>query len=340
MAGKDDHLYAMQWPMRVYKLDRDGKAAAWEEPLRPATLPGKGSGTCTVEKLSPHISAVPVSETGLPHGMGIRSDGHIFIFAAAHCGNRPPKALHEYLPSGRQLTKDPVIWKVSDAAVGPRFDAAGNIYVAEYVRPKGKYYPGEFETLLGPVKGRLGDGVQGETASMYGSILKFSPKGGMVHIPAEKDVREPYDGTPKLDASMKTTDVDYYARGQLHPIKLTGAEWMHFGVSHIGVQSCTCENITFDVDEFGRVFYPDTNRYRVTVLDTAGNEITHFGGYGNADSCGPDSRDPAAAQPEIAFSWLVGVGATDKYVYTGDSINRRMLRSKIVYAAEETCPVR
>ena len=38
-------------------------------------------------------------------------------------------------------------------------------------------------------------------------------------------------------------------------------------------------------------------------------------------------------------SWLVGVAATDKYVYTGDSINRRMLRLKLTYAVEETCRV-
>jgi DNA-binding beta-propeller fold protein YncE len=357
MAGLDDHLYAMQWPMRIYKLDRKGKPVAWEEGIRPKSLLGKGGKQFPIKSQPAHISAVPVSETGLPHGMGIRGDGHIFIFAAAHCGNRPPKSLHEYLPTGKQLTDNPIIWKVSDAAVGPRFDAQGNIYVAEYVRPKGRHYPDELVKALGPMKKRENDGLRREAASMYGSILKFGPTGGMVHIPADKKVPEPYRGTPKLDASMNTISAEYFSRGDLHPVKVTGAEWMRFGVSHIGVQSCTCENITFDVDEFGRVFHPDTNRYRVTVLDTAGNEIAHFGNYGNAESCGPDSpvvdpktgkvrpRKPGEklespfAKPEIAFSWLVGVGATDKYIYCGDSINRRMLRLKLTYAAEETVPV-
>jgi hypothetical protein len=125
--------------------------------------------------------------------------------------------------------------------------------------------------------------------------------------------------------------------GRLWPIKVTGAEWVHPGVSHVGVYKCTCENVTFDVDEFGRVFFPDLNLFQVRVIDTAGNALTKFGGYGNADSCGPDSKDKALAAPEIAFAWLVGVGATDKYVYAGDEINRRMLRTKIVYAAEEGC---
>jgi hypothetical protein len=33
----------------------------------------------------------------------------------------------------------------------------------------------------------------------------------------------------------------------------------------------------------------------------------------------------------------VGVGATDTHAYMGDSCNRRLLRAKSTYAAEETC---
>ena len=69
----------------------------------------------------------------------------------------------------------------------------------------------------------------------------------------------------------------------------------------------------------------------------AGNFIARFGKYGNEDSGGPNAK---VAKPEIAFAWVVGVAATDKYIYTGDSINRRMLRSKIVYAAEEKAEIK
>ncbi len=75
------------------------------------------------------------------------------------------------------------------------------------------------------------------------------------------------------------------------------------------------------------------------MLDTNGNALTHFGGYGNADSRGPDSKDKSLAKPDIAFAWLTGVGVTDKYVYTGDSLNRRMLKLKMTYAAEESCAI-
>ena len=121
---------------------------------------------------------------------------------------------------------------------------------------------------------------------------------------------------------------------------VVGAEWIHTGISQVGFVPCNCETTRFDVDEFGRVWFPDLNLFQVRVIDTNGNALTKFGGYGNADSCGPDSKDKALAAPEIAFAWLVGVGATDKYVYAGDSLNRRMLRSKIVYAAEETSEIR
>ena len=147
--------------------------------------------------------------------------------------------------------------------------------------------------------------------------------------------------------------------GRLVPIKVTGAEWIRMGISHMEyayLGGCNCENVRFDVDEFGRVFYPDLQRFRVGVLDTNGNPITHFGGYGNAESKGPDSpvvdaatgrlRPPRKgersrlAQPDIAFAWMIGVGVTDRYAYMGDSMNKRLLRAKLIYAAEATCAVR
>ena len=132
----------------------------------------------------------------------------------------------------------------------------------------------------------------------------------------------------------------YYAGRMQKPLKVTGAEWIAFGYSHVEVSSCICETTRFDVDEFGRVWYPDLCQYQVRVVDTAGNPILNFGNYGNADNCGPDSKTTELAEPEIAFAWLIGVGATDKYVYTGDSINRRMLRCKITYAAEESVAIK
>ena len=140
------------------------------------------------------------------------------------------------------------------------------------------------------------------------------------------------------------------------PLNPNGAEWVHPGMGHVGLFRCNCENATFDVDEFGRVFFPDFHLYRIRVIDTNGNALTHFGGYGNAESRGPESPvvdektgqlRPAKkgekspyAEPDIALAWPVGVGVTDKYAYIGDSLNRRLLQVTFTYAAEETCGIK
>ncbi len=344
VPAPDGNLYGLKWPMLFLKYDHNGKPLAWEQPdHRPFKTDGFAG------KYPAHASFVPVSETEYPHTLGVRpSDGHLFVMEPATPGNRPPKMVREYLPTGKLVSEAPVVWKVSDGAIGPRFDAAGNIYIAEVVRPTDWPYPPEFDRAF-PKKIELNktrpSGAQDVTANMYGSIVKFGPKGGIVDFRIGSDlagcmVPNPFKGEPKLDPALRKTDVAWYACTMLRgPEKLIGAEWVHPGISHVGMQACTCENVTFDVDEFGRVFFPDLNLFQVRVIDTNGNALAKFGGYGNGDSCGPESRDKTLATPEIAFSWLVGVGATDKYVYTGDSINRRMLRAKIVYAAEESCPI-
>jgi hypothetical protein len=175
---------------------------------------------------------------------------------------------------------------------------------------------------------------------IYGSIVKFSPKGGTVDYPSSQRGKTsqqrmdptgppPYDGEPKLDPSLKRQEVMFYRQGRLRTAGVVGAEWIHTGISQVGFVPCNCETTRFDVDEFGRVWYPDLGRFCVVVLDTNGNQITQFGGYGNANTT-----------DKLAFSWLIGVGATDRYAYMGDSLNRRLMRAKLVYAAEETCPVK
>jgi hypothetical protein len=162
---------------------------------------------------------------------------------------------------------------------------------------------------------------------MYGSIVKFLPRGGTIHW----DDKNPFAGEVRLDPALRTIDAAYYksGSGRLSPIRITGAQWFRSGVSHVDLIACNCENIRFDVDEFGRVFYPDLGRFRIGVLDTAGNDVAHFGRYGNADS----------PPGEIAFGWLTSVGATDRFLYAGDSLNKRLLQIPLEYAADATVAV-
>lgn len=166
----------------------------------------------------------------------------------------------------------------------------------------------------------------------------------------------PYSGEQKLAPGLNTIEAQHYYGGT-RDAKVIGAEWIHPGHGHIGFTRCNCESATFDVDEFGRTFFPDTAGFQVSVIDTAGNAIGTWGGFGNENCMGPESPvvDPKTnklrprrsddpqdlkspfAEPELGFSWLLGVGVTDRNAYFGDSLNLRLLRAKLVYAAEESC---
>jgi len=339
VPGPEGVLYSAAWPYHLERLDRNGKPAPWKKGTYPNQVISKGKPLTIGPK---HKKAaglyLPVSMTFMTHTLGVRGDGRLFMFDPGYPGGRPPKALVEVLPSGERVKKDPVIWCVSDTAVGPKFDPQGNIYVAEQIRPAGEPLPPEFAKIVGPVKAgtRVPEDVKKTVCTIYGSILKFTPKGGMVHWGNKHLVKR--FGQPRLEPSLKTVNALYFQQSgsKFGAVKVTGAEWMRLGVSHVDLVYCNCENTRFDVDEFGRVFYPDLGRFRVAVLDTNGNAITHFGGYGNADCAGPKSKYP---KPAMAFAWLIGVGVTDKYAYMGDSMNKRLLRAKLVYAAEETCTI-
>ncbi len=165
----------------------------------------------------------------------------------------------------------------------------------------------------------------------------------------------------KLPAGMKKEKVGAYKRkdGAI----LQGALWWRPGFSPVGDMGpaggghhCHCTASDFDVDDFGRTFAPDAARFRVGVLDTNGNEILSFGGYGNQDCCGPESYvvDPTTrllrprkaddppdlaspfAKPDVAFGWIVGLAVTDRYAYVDDVINKRVLRVKLDYALAES----
>jgi hypothetical protein len=166
----------------------------------------------------------------------------------------------------------------------------------------------------------------------------------------------------KLPGDMKKETVASF--GAPDGNVLQGAQWYRAGFSPIGVawgnDHCHCTGSDFDVDDFGRVFAPDTGRFRVGVLDSSGNEILSFGAYGNQDFCGSESYvpDPQTkllrprqasdpkdlrspfADPEIALGWIVGLAVTDRYAYVDDVINKRILRVRLGYAAEETAEVK
>jgi hypothetical protein len=86
---------------------------------------------------------------------------------------------------------------------------------------------------------------------------------------------------------------------------------------------------TFDVDYYGRSFYPEAARSRVGILDANGNEIGFFGRYGNRDDERKDGTTPMAMP--------IAAAVTDRFVYVGDVNNQCLARVKLTHAVEETC---
>jgi hypothetical protein len=323
----------------VYRCDRDGKrlpfAATAADPKLKGNVPG------------------PSTTAAWERDFWVDRRGNVWAKAS---GDGALTSLEVYGPDGtRQRT---ALWGITDGSYGPRVDARGNIYVMECIEPEGQPFPDEFKPHLA---GKYGvhwyDWI-------YGSIVKFPPAGGNIRIkPRNKDEKPKADPVALPDSAARQK-IGVNLRGDGHEVQ--GALWLRGGFSHVGgvalcsggTNHCHCTGSDFDVDDFGRVFAPDTGRFRVGVLDTNGNEILSFGAYGNQDFCGPEScvLDPASkllrprkpedpqdlvspfAEPELAFGWIVGLAVTDRYAYVDDVINKRILRVRLDYAATETVP--
>jgi hypothetical protein len=170
---------------------------------------------------------------------------------------------------------------------------------------------------------------------MYGSIIKFPPEGGIIWHQKEL----PKSGVGQPPAELLAKPREPFKRHFSSEPHLTGAIqnalWTRFGYApysaHMsGMTShCMCEGSGFDVDPFGRVFFPNLGQFRVEVVDTNNNSITTFGKYGNEDAGGPD----------VPLAWPTYVAASDRYAYVADTVNRRVVRVKLAYAAEEACAV-
>ncbi len=215
--------------------------------------------------------------------------------------------------------------------------------IAEAIHPAGRPYPEFFKGKLPAVKVDQRSDVEGQYRWMYGSIVKFGPAGGAVWFPIANPKIDlyPFEGQAKLPPGQPKVKVDSFTgdRVTLGTGDLQGAEWLHFGASYIldmhpgANRRCHCTGTDFDVDDYGRVFYTDQGRFRVVVLDAAGNELLAVGSYGNQDSFGREGG------PEVAFNWFTGLAASDRAIYVGDSGNRRAVKLALRHAADATCPI-
>ncbi|MGY8644445.1 MAG: hypothetical protein ACKVJU_25540 [Verrucomicrobiales bacterium] len=93
---------------------------------------------------------------------------------------------------------------------------------------------------------------------------------------------------------------------------------------------CVTRGPRFGVDGYGRISFPTNILPRVAIIDNAGNEILHFGTWGNRDSMGGMAGEKVPTKG-IPLAFPNAVDATDDYVYVSDMVNLRLLRLKKIY---------
>ena len=327
--GPDGLLYARigSYGKHVARFDRFGKVVSFLK----GVMPKKG-----YYELPDYLNKYNDPFTVISYGTGgsnvqqkgfavSPANGDIYVhiqyvdpgWAAANCKEwkKDMALIAVFAPDG-SLKCANAIPGVPATSHGLRVDRWNNVYkgVNDHV-PAGQKL---FEGLAAQPPGRPGWGEM----PAAGAIVKF--RGGSFPVGAFKDLKENAAGV-KLDL--------FRANGGC---VAEGALWAYGGVSPLGGSACSCPHSLFDVDPYGRSFLPQAYTFSVVVLDGNGNKVLRIGRYGNADSQGPKSAVP---EPEIGFAWVRGVSATDRALYALDYGNRRILKARLSYAAEETVPV-
>ena len=294
-------------------LGRDGNYYAYH-----------GYPVASVSRFGPDLKPIPFEKTpkleelGSPRlrGRGVAADGQGNVYVL---WQKPDKAqtnaLAVFGPDGALKNKTLIDADIRSLN-SVRVDAAGNVYLALGLRPGKDRLPPGLQGKV-PEDKTDPDSVRGVNfyPLLYGSIAKFGPEGG--------EIRPGAGGVTCNYAWGTETDVK-------------GARWIFSGASNVpswrtkGTPDiCLCESSRFDVDGFGRSFFPDAGLFRVGILDTNGNLIGWVGTYGNPDADGSD----------VPLWWPHAVSVGDQALFIADRLNRRVVRVELAYRAEATASI-
>jgi len=340
-VGPDGMIYALLWSAWGYRnnfiqrVNRDGK---------PVPFPAEKTDAVRIE----HV--MKGGGSGSTRGFTVDRKGNIYVMYYDHKFDKsklPPwdrgwglhTAVAKFGPDG-ELVNPRLVAHLRAGAHCVRVDRDGNIYVGDNVMPIGVTYPKDFVGVLpDPLdRPRPALTVAGRFDPLLrhmGSVFKFGPEGGtMVGLPGGGTY--PPAKRPEGDLWKPAPEVQWFLFHN-HHVRIRGAKWQfhgmcpvpaqYQGVTH--VERCVCFGGRFDLDEFGRVFVPDSKRHRVTVLDGAGNVVTRFGVRDNQDSNGP----------HIGLSDPVSVAAAADRAYVGDGAAGRIVKVRLGHAAEAACTV-
>lgn len=329
LSGLDGNLYTFNWSKGLYRFDRRGKDLKWDG-LDTHVIPIGGMMCFQIRHLALKPFAPPEE---------------LYVIAESNYLTKNPKDNGKFLTlnvvgqDGK--TRRTLIWQCLNGAI-PRVDVKGNIYIADLVKPPDRSYPEFFDGKLAAPPKETSGGDLFWNSYMYGSIIKFPPTGGIIWH--QKELPRSCVGEPSAEllAKPKQPFKRHFSSSPHLTGEIQGALWTRFGYSpysaHMSGNTahCMCEGSGFDVDPFGRVFFPNLGQFRIEVIDTNNNPITTFGKYGNEDSGGPSAK---VKKPDIPLAWPVYVAASDGRAYVADTVNRRVVRVKLGATAEETCAV-
>lgn len=150
-----------------------------------------------------------------------------------------------------------------------------------------------------------------------------------VPMQADSVPKEPYDLCGIEGALFWTKDIDWMFGGGGFGYSSGSGGWLN----------CPCGQSNAGFDYFSRSFIPESDIYRVAVLDARGNLIMHIGRYGNADSRGPNSAVPLGGDEVGLFQPTNVAMQTDKKLYIADMGNLRILSVALGYETEERVAV-
>jgi DNA-binding beta-propeller fold protein YncE len=300
------------------------------------------------ESLGKNLLKVNAPMTFATRGLAVAPNGDIYVIPTSQ-GRKANNICELEIYKADGSRKGTALWRCSEGITGPRFDPQGNIYVLECVRPGDKIVPDFFKDRLakGGNPGRGASSAPWDSAAwMYGSVIKFPPTGGIIwyaagYLPGKSGWGE---DVPAEILKLPETVINHRWGDEMSrtgKTKMQGAQWIYYGAAPFtdkcGPYACNCQGARFDVDDYGRSFFPDCGRFRLGVLDTNGNEIAFAGAYGNRDCGGKGSAIP---EPEIAFAYPYTVAVSRTHVFVGDLLNHRIAKLKLAYAVEETCDAR